>query len=371
MDDLESLVSSWIQFERCYGTLQQLKSCQDYCLPILAHHRHRKLASNKQGGKKGEEKTVKASKKDEEKKDVKPSKRKNLDESDNGEVVVNSGKNKKKLKAEVEELPCALEHVKLNQDLHKDSAEIDKSKDNVTVFFSNLNYDITEEKIKDSFPELNIKVVNLIKNVSGKTRGYGYIELDSELEVQKALSLDRKELDGRPVYISKILRDKSERQKFRYDTKLEPNKLFVRGLPFEMSQEQVHAFFAKYGQIKDVRLVVHKSGKSKGYAYVEFVKESDASTAILKLDQTDLKGHKLIVAISAPPPRGKTDGKTFTAPKRPVNLGGAKRQPHQGEAKPRISLIPTSVQKKVLGSVADTTKPKSNEEFRKMLLNKK
>lgn len=371
MDDLESLVSSWIQFERCYGTLQQLKACQEYCLPILAHHRHRKLASNKGGNKKGEEKSVKVpSKMDEDKKDAKPMKRKNLEEPDNGEVVVDSSKNKKKLKAEVEELPCALEHVKLNQDLHKDHDEIDTSRDNVTVFFSNLSYDITEDKLKASFPELSIKSVNLIKNITGKTRGFGYIELDSEPEVQKALSLDRKILDGRPVYISKILRDKNERQQFRYATELEPNKLFVRGLPFEMSQEQVHAFFAKYGQLKDVRLVVHKSGKSKGFAYVEFVNKSDASNAILKLDQTDLKGHKLQVALSAPPPRAKPQGKMM--PKRPVNLGGAKRQTNQGEAKPRISLIPTSVvQKKGLGAGTDEMKPKSNEEFRQMLLNRK
>uniref|UniRef100_A0A336LAX3 CSON007542 protein n=1 Tax=Culicoides sonorensis TaxID=179676 RepID=A0A336LAX3_CULSO len=368
MDDLESLVSSWIQFERCYGSLQQLKTCQNYCLPILAHQRHKRLASSKPGGnKKNDEKS---SKKTDDKKDTKPVKRKNTEQSeDNGEVQEKTSKGKKKLKAEMEEeLPCALEHVKLNQDLHKDT-EIDKSKDHVTVFFSNLNYDITEDKIKENFPELTIKSVNLIKNVTGKTRGFGYIELESEVDVQKALGLDRKEIDGRPVYISKILRDKSERQKFKYATELEPNKLFVRGLPFEMSQDDVRDLFAKYGEIKDVRLVVHKSGKSKGFAYVEYMKESDASTAILKLDQMDLKGQKLQVAISAPPPRGKPEASRIPTG-RPVNLGGAKRQPHMGEAKPRISFIPTSVQKKVVGGNDVATKAKTNEEFRKMLLNK-
>ncbi|XP_063698935.1 squamous cell carcinoma antigen recognized by T-cells 3 [Culicoides brevitarsis] len=364
MDDLESLVSSWIQFERCYGSLAQLKSCQEYCLPILAHHRHRKQTK---GSRKGDEKPQKGAKNEENRKsDTKTTKRKNQEEENAGN---SEDKGKKKLKAAEtdDELPCALEHVKLNQDLHKEGdTEIDKSKDHVTVFFSNLNYDITEDRIKASFPELSIKNVNLIKNATGKTRGYGYIELDSELEVEKALALDRKELDGRPVYISKINRDKSERQKFRYATDLEPNKLFVRGLPFEMTQEQVHELFAKYGKLKDVRLVVHKSGKSKGFAYVEFENKNDASNAILKLDQTDLQGFKLQVAISAPPPRAKQETKRREFP---VNLGGAKRQVHQGDAKPRISLIPMSVQKKVLGAETQN-KPKSNEEFRKMLLNK-
>lgn len=38
--------------------------------------------------------------------------------------------------------------------------------------------------------------------------------------------------------------------------------------------------FAVFGAIRDVRIVTHKSGKSKGCAYVEFEEESAASAAL-------------------------------------------------------------------------------------------
>lgn len=133
-------------------------------------------------------------------------------------------------------------------------------------------------------------------------------------------------------------------QVFKYNTSLEKQKIFISGLPFSCTKEQLETTCRSYGAVKDVRLVTYRSGKPKvrcreferppfvwselphdfvklsllmckpflsvalqGLAYVEFVKEADASQAVLKMDGMELEGNKISVAISNPPRRNVTD----------------------------------------------------------------
>lgn len=56
----------------------------------------------------------------------------------------------------------------------------------------------------------------------------------------------------------------------------------------------------QFGVVTDVRVVLDKTGKSKGYAYVDFETE-EAAQAALKLHETQLNGRTLKVTISCPP----------------------------------------------------------------------
>lgn len=127
-------------------------------------------------------------------------------------------------------------------------------------------------------------------------------------------------------------------QVFKYNTSLEKQKIFISGLPFSCTKEQLETICRSYGAVKDVRLVTYRSGKPKvrcrelnyelrrdlvklsvlmckhflsvalqGLAYVEFVKEADASQAVLKMDGMELEGNKISVAISNPPRRNLMD----------------------------------------------------------------
>jgi squamous cell carcinoma antigen recognized by T-cells 3 len=72
--------------------------------------------------------------------------------------------------------------------------------------------------------------------------------------------------------------------------KIEPNKIFVKGLPLDITKDELDKLFSTHGAIKDIRLVMHRSGTPKGLAYVEYVNEKDAQKAVLKMDQTALRG---------------------------------------------------------------------------------
>lgn len=122
---------------------------------------------------------------------------------------------------------------------------------------------------------------------------------------------------------------------FKYNTSLEKQKIFISGLPFSCSREELEKMCGSHGTVTDVRLVTYRSGKPKvsgggglapppiavldhffdsappaplqGLAYVEFSREAEASQAVLKMDGMELEGNKISVAISNPPRRTATD----------------------------------------------------------------
>ena len=86
------------------------------------------------------------------------------------------------------------------------------------------------------------------------------------------------------MYISVNETDPQNREKvFKYSTLMERNKLFVKGLPYKATKESIQELFGQFGEIKDVRIVTHRNGHSKGIAYVDFVNDSEASKAIVKV----------------------------------------------------------------------------------------
>jgi RNA recognition motif-containing protein len=71
--------------------------------------------------------------------------------------------------------------------------------------------------------------------------------------------MDRRMLNGRPVFISRCERDKTNRDPgFKYATTLEPNKLFVKGVSYNATNDDLRELFQKFGNIKDVRVVNNK-----------------------------------------------------------------------------------------------------------------
>lgn len=77
--------------------------------------------------------------------------------------------------------------------------------------------------------------------------------------MKKALEMDRRMLAGRPVFISRCERDKTNRESgFKYSTNVEPNKIFVKGISYEATNEDLKKLFSEFGAVKDARLVTMK-----------------------------------------------------------------------------------------------------------------
>ena len=59
----------------------------------------------------------------------------------------------------------------------------------------------------------------------------------------------------------------------QFPTTIDKHTLYVTNLPFEVNEQQIRDEFQTVGNIKQVRLVTNRSGKSKGFAYVEYETE--------------------------------------------------------------------------------------------------
>lgn len=195
-----------------------------------------------------------------------------------------------------------------------------------TVFISNLSYEVDEVKLAAIFEkEPGFIEIRLVRNWSGKSKGYGYVDFDSPENAKLALKLDRSTIDTRPLYVSKNT-DKSQEisgveSKLKYATNLEKNKLFISGLPFSMSNKELENILEKFGKVKEVRIVVYKNGKSKGLAYAEFEDQQSASNALLKTDQMLIGDNQISVAISNPPKRKKPDEESSGPNEKARSLG--------------------------------------------------
>ncbi|KAI8128238.1 Squamous cell carcinoma antigen recognized by T-cells 3 [Lucilia cuprina] len=332
LDNPLVIASAWERFERCNGSIKTLNKCVKECSYLK-----QKYLLNNSFNKPA--KTTNTS--------SKPTKRK-LNAPENDSLP----KQPKLQKPETTNHKVITES-KESQFKEHENQEIDLTKDHLRIFLSNLDYNLTEDVIIENLPELKIVNLELIRSASGKSRGFGYAELETAAEVEKALTLDRKSINGRPLFVSSVLRDKEQRQKFKYNADKELHKLFIKSLPQDCNQAELEEIFGVYGKLKDVRLVYHKSGKFKQIAYVEYEQESSAGKAVLGTDNMNLRGHNISVAISAPPPKPST-----SAAPNPIKMLGLAPKRKTNEQKPRMSLIPNVVRKNLnTKPVAASAKP--------------
>lgn len=74
-----------------------------------------------------------------------------------------------------------------------------------TVYVGNLPWRATEDDLASLFEEFGrIRDVRVIQDPStGRSRGYGFVELDGSGQVQKAVvALNGREFQGRPLMVS-------------------------------------------------------------------------------------------------------------------------------------------------------------------------
>lgn len=89
---------------------------------------------------------------------------------------------------------------------------------------------------------------------------------------------------------------------------MNPTRLFVGNLSYQTGENDLQDYFAQAGAVTSVNLMMDKmSGKSRGFAFVEFANADDANRAIEQFHNKEFQGRSLTVNIARPreerPPR--------------------------------------------------------------------
>ena len=72
--------------------------------------------------------------------------------------------------------------------------------------------------------------------------------------------------------------------------------LYVGNLPWSTSEEELEAYFAEHGEIVDVRIITEgRSGRSKGFGFVEMASDEAGKAAIEALNGKEFGGRELRV----------------------------------------------------------------------------
>ena len=89
--------------------------------------------------------------------------------------------------------------------------------------------------------------------------------------------------------------------KYRALKILKKMDIFVKNLPFEITEQEINEAFARYGEVSGVKMLFDKeSGRFRGMAFVTMQNFSEAQAAIDSLNGADLGGRPMRVEVSRP-----------------------------------------------------------------------
>ncbi|HSX52846.1 MAG TPA: RNA-binding protein [Patescibacteria group bacterium] len=78
-------------------------------------------------------------------------------------------------------------------------------------------------------------------------------------------------------------------------------KLFVGGLPFSMSDDELEQLFAQHGKVASAAIIKDRdTGRSKGFGFVEYENDDEGKAAEKALNGTDVGGRSITVNQARP-----------------------------------------------------------------------
>lgn len=78
-------------------------------------------------------------------------------------------------------------------------------------------------------------------------------------------------------------------------------KLFVGNLPWSINDDRLKELFSKYASVVSAAVILDKeTGRSRGFGFVEFSDDAEATTAVSEMNQTEADGRQIIVNEARP-----------------------------------------------------------------------
>lgn len=188
----ESIVNSWIDFERDKGTLEQMEFCETKTKEKL----DKIMAERQKAQQVLSQKELDTQNKKVSKRKADDGKWKNLGSSPTKivktdvqvksklrknilNIDIKTTNDEEKLKSEV--LPPPGYKTTEDTDDKDSQHEVDYD---ITIFVSNLDYTATEDEVKDALKSVEpITLIRMIKDYKGRSKGYCYVQLNNIVRI--------------------------------------------------------------------------------------------------------------------------------------------------------------------------------------------
>ncbi|KAI0003714.1 hypothetical protein BJV74DRAFT_876070 [Russula compacta] len=179
-----------------------------------------------------------------------------------------------------------------------------------SVFVSQLAARLTARDLgyffEDKLGENTVLDARIVTDrLSRRSKGIGYVEFRSIDLVDKALSLSGTIVMGLPIMVQLTEAERNRLHPGDGNLNLPPGvsaphggamQLYVGSLHFNLTESDIKQVFEPFGELEFVDL--HKdsvTGRSKGYAFVQYKRAEDARMALEQMDGFELAGRTLRV----------------------------------------------------------------------------
>ncbi|KAJ0685854.1 hypothetical protein HanLR1_Chr11g0407761 [Helianthus annuus] len=160
---------------------------------------------------------------------------------------------------------------------HRDPSVRKSSSGN--IFIKNLDKAIDQKALHDTFSTFgNILSCKIATDSAGQSKGYGFVQYDSEEAAQKAIEkLNGMLLNDKQVYVGPFLR-KQERELAVDKSKF--TNIYVKNMSESTTDEDLNKIFSEYGTVTSAVVMKDADGNSKCFGFVNFENAEDAAKAV-------------------------------------------------------------------------------------------
>lgn len=160
------------------------------------------------------------------------------------------------------------------------------------LYVKNFDESLDPEGLKALFsPYGAVQSVVIKYDESGKSKGFGFVNLQNQDDAKRALEeLHGKVVGGKALYVSraqkKAERQAELRQKFRSDlaNKYQGVNLYVKNLSDDVDDSKLRTEFSAFGNITSAEVMKDDKNNSKGFGFVCFTTPEEASKAVTEMN---------------------------------------------------------------------------------------
>mmetsp|Transcript_1861 Transcript_1861/g.1938 ORF Transcript_1861/g.1938 Transcript_1861/m.1938 type:complete len:266 (-) Transcript_1861:282-1079(-) len=162
-----------------------------------------------------------------------------------------------------------------------------------SVYVGNLPWSVGDEKLLGLFSGYNSYDCHVMKNLSGRSRGFGLVKFANSADAIRAIeNLNGKELDGR------VIECRLSREHPPTDPTRQQNKVIIASnLSRALTDEQLKAHFQSCGEVLSAVVQRNRTRRSKGWGIVRYATGEEASMACERLNGSLLLSNTIEVRL--------------------------------------------------------------------------
>ncbi|KAL4352290.1 hypothetical protein GQ457_06G009490 [Hibiscus cannabinus] len=163
------------------------------------------------------------------------------------------------------------------------------------VFVKNLSDSIDNAGLQELFHQFgNIISCKVATFEDGKSKGYGFVQFESEGSANAAIEkLNDTIVGDKQIYVGKFMK-KSDRVLPSPDVKY--TNLYVKDLDSGITEETLQEKFSEFGKIASLVVARDENGASRGFGFVNFENPDDAKKAMEVMNGSQFGSKVIYVA---------------------------------------------------------------------------